>query len=53
MGGVVGGREGGAVVQLCTNIKEHSSKVLTKHCHVVSLLLSVFFKTQSAFLCVF
>lgn len=37
---------GGVVVQLCTNIKEHSSKVLTQHCHVVSLLS---FSNQSAF----
>lgn len=52
VGGVVGGREGGgAVVQLCTNIKEHSSKVLTKHCHVVSLLLSLFQNSKCFFVC--
>lgn len=42
-----GGVEGGLVAQLCTNIKEHSSKVLTSTA-TSSLFFTVFAKLQSA-----
>lgn len=45
-----GGLSGGeTVVQFCTNIKEHSSEVLTNNCHVVSLLSLE--NHPSAFIC--
>lgn len=33
---LVGTRGGGFVAQLCTDIKEHSSQGVDKHCHIVS-----------------